>query len=33
MEGTVLARDEGSGEDVGSEYLRRTAVKNWCSEG
>jgi hypothetical protein len=28
MEGTVLAREEGSGEDVGSEFLRRTAVKN-----
>jgi hypothetical protein len=33
MEGTVLASDEGSGEEVGREFLRKTAVKNWCSEG
>lgn len=29
----MLASEEGSGEDVGREFLRRTAVKNWCSEG
>jgi len=28
MDGTVVANEDGSGEVVGSEFLRRTAVKN-----
>ena len=33
MEGMVPTRESVDGAEEGKECLRRTAVKNWCSEG